>query len=170
VIIVLVEKQHDVFKRKGNDLIMEYKIPLVQALTGYSFSIKHLDGRTLVVQSTKGDVITPNEIRKIEGEGMPIYKNPMKKGDLYVVMSVEFPKPGFIKSDKQLQQLKAALPEGTVATPAPSMITDDMEIVHLKTVTDKDQPGRTNGRRGEVYDDDESDDSRGGRRVQCAQQ
>jgi DnaJ family protein A protein 2 len=59
VVFVVVEKKHDLFKRNGNDLYMEVTIPLVEALAGFTFTIKHLDDRVLLVKSEKGDVITP---------------------------------------------------------------------------------------------------------------
>ena len=41
---------------------------------------------------TKFQVITkPKEVRKFEGEGMPLYHS-NEKGDLYVIFEVVFPK------------------------------------------------------------------------------
>jgi len=37
-------KKHPTFTRKGADLFIEKKISLLEALTGYNFEIKHLDG------------------------------------------------------------------------------------------------------------------------------
>ena len=59
IIFVIVEKKHDLFKRNGNDLYMEQNIPLVEALCGFTTYVKHLDERVLIVNSGKGDVITP---------------------------------------------------------------------------------------------------------------
>jgi DnaJ-class molecular chaperone len=58
IIFLLVEKKHDLFRRNGNDLLMETEIPLIEALAGFSFVIKHLDGREILIKSAKGDVIT----------------------------------------------------------------------------------------------------------------
>ena len=45
VILVLQQKEHATFKRKGNDLFVEKEISLTEALCGYQFVIQHLDGR-----------------------------------------------------------------------------------------------------------------------------
>jgi len=41
VVVVLQQKDHDVFERKGADLYMRKHISLVEALTGFSFPIHH---------------------------------------------------------------------------------------------------------------------------------
>jgi len=61
IAFVLVEKKHDIFKRNGNDLYMEATIPLLEALGGYTFTIKQLDDRILLIKSEKGDIITPGK-------------------------------------------------------------------------------------------------------------
>merc|ERR1712093_11888 len=59
VIFVLNEQAHKVFKRKGADLYVEKTISLVEALCGFEMEVEHLDGRTLIVRSLPGEVITP---------------------------------------------------------------------------------------------------------------
>lgn len=59
VIFVLNEQPHAVFKRRGADLYIEKTISLVEALCGFEMEISHLDGRTLIVKSNPGDVISP---------------------------------------------------------------------------------------------------------------
>jgi len=36
---------HQLFKRKGADLLIEKEISLLEALTGVDFVLKHLDGK-----------------------------------------------------------------------------------------------------------------------------
>jgi len=172
IIFILVEKKHDTFRRNGNDLYMEYSLPLIEALAGTSFTVKHLDDRQLLVKVEKGDIITPGEVRVIPGEGMPQYKQPFTKGSLYVKMNVEFPKPGSLK-DQQIQQLEKILP----GRRAPPKETDDMERVILGKLTQHEQTQQQQGRGGsgggrhEAYDDDDHEhDGPQGQRVQCAQQ
>jgi DnaJ family protein A protein 2 len=167
IVFVVNEKKHDVFKRSGNDLIMEYNVQLIEALAGFSITIKHLDDRVLYLQSPKGDVIKQGDIRMIPNEGMPQYKNPFNKGNLYIQFNVEFPKPGSL-TDKKLQQLEAILPP---RKPVPKL-TEEMEQHELKPYEPSQQKGGRRGRGGEAYheDDDEDEDHHGGQRVQCAQQ
>jgi DnaJ-class molecular chaperone len=62
VIIVLQQKEHEVFTRRGDDLFMSKTIGLTEALCGFQFVVKQLDGRDLVVTSEPGQVIRPGEI------------------------------------------------------------------------------------------------------------
>lgn len=166
IIFVLTEKKHEVFKRNGNDLIMEYKIPLIEALCGFSFTIKHLDDRVLFVRSEKGDIIKPNDVRMIPEEGMPTHKRPFEKGNLYIQFSVIFPEHGSL-TDKQIQGLEAILPG---RKPAPT-ITDSMEEVTLVQGSQQQkQKGQRGSRKGEAYEEDDEDEgAQQGSRVQCAQ-
>lgn len=54
VIIVLDQKDHGVFQRRGHDLIMKMKIQLSEALCGFKKTIKTLDDRILVITSKPG--------------------------------------------------------------------------------------------------------------------
>jgi len=163
IIFVLSEKKHDIFKRNGNDLFIEQSIPLSEALAGTTFVFKHLDGRQIYVKTEKGDVITPGEIKVISNEGMPHYRSPYTKGELYIKFNVEFPKKGHLK-DKQLNQLLQLLP----TRPAP-ILTDDMEQVSLQPVNEYQKQQQQRGHAHEE-DDEDQENGAGGTRVQCAQQ
>ena len=71
IIIVIEEKPHHFFTRKGTDLYCTMKLDLVTALCGGQFHIQQLDGRTLVVNIVQGEVIKPGAIKAISHEGMP---------------------------------------------------------------------------------------------------
>src|SRR5690606_37998804 len=100
--LVLQQKEHDVFRRDGDDLIMEKKIPLVEALCGTKFTVPHLDGRTLVVTSKPGEVIRPGSVKFIENEGMPRHRDPFTKGKLLIKFEIEFPQDGSL-NDKAIK-------------------------------------------------------------------
>lgn len=90
LIIVIKQKNHDGgFQRKGADLFLEKEIDLVEALTGTSFWIKHLDGQ--YKNLTYDGVINPKTILKVEEEGMPYQDNISQFGDLYVSFLINFP-------------------------------------------------------------------------------
>merc|ERR1712214_38913 len=91
IIIVLDEKAHDRFKRSGQDLIMKMDISLTEALTGMKKTIKTLDDRTLVIQTVRGEVIKTGDVKQIQGEGMPQYRNPFEKGRMILQFNVVFP-------------------------------------------------------------------------------
>lgn len=71
IVIIIEEKPHDFFTRKGTDLFCTVKLDLQTALCGGQFHIKHLDDRTLVVNILPGEVIKPGMIKAITHEGMP---------------------------------------------------------------------------------------------------
>ncbi|KAH0756796.1 hypothetical protein KY290_020289 [Solanum tuberosum] len=89
LIFVIDEKPHDVFKRDGNDLVINQKISLVDALAGKTINLTALDGRELTIPIT--DVVKPGHEQKIPNEGMPISKEPGKKGNLRIKFEVKFP-------------------------------------------------------------------------------
>jgi len=165
IVFQLIEKKHDRFKRQGNDLILEVTIQLIEALGGLNLVVPHLDDRTLLVQTTPDEVISPGDIRVIEGEGMPQHKNPELHGKMYVKFTVQFPKSGSIKPD-QIKALEKILPAR-----ADVKITKEMEKVKLEKPSFNEKPGARGERRQEAYDEDEDDEQQGGRSgVQCAQQ
>lgn len=59
VVFVLQQKEHPKFKRKGDDLFVEHTLSLSEALCGFQFVLKHLDGRQLLIKSKTGEVVKP---------------------------------------------------------------------------------------------------------------
>lgn len=59
VIIVLQEKPHELFKRKGNNLYLKHTITLTEALCGFTMVVPHLDGRNLLIRNPPGQVLEP---------------------------------------------------------------------------------------------------------------
>ncbi|CAA7051044.1 unnamed protein product [Microthlaspi erraticum] len=89
LVFIVDEKPHAVFKRDGNDIVVTQKIPLVEALTGYTAQVTTLDGRTITAPVSS--VISPTYEEVVKGEGMPIPKDPSRKGNLRIKFSVMFP-------------------------------------------------------------------------------
>ncbi|KAL0900577.1 hypothetical protein Bca101_084538 [Brassica carinata] len=89
LVFIVDEKPHAVFKRDGNDVVITQKIPLVEALTGYTAQVTTLDGRTLTVPVN--NVISPSYEEVVKGEGMPIPKDSSMKGNLRIKFSIKFP-------------------------------------------------------------------------------
>ncbi|KAK9276010.1 hypothetical protein L1049_005541 [Liquidambar formosana] len=86
---VIDEKAHAVFKRDGNDLVINQRISLLEALTGKTLNVTSLDGRNLTIPVT--DIVRPGHEVVIPNEGMPISKDPKKKGNLRIKFDVKFP-------------------------------------------------------------------------------
>lgn len=166
VVFVLQCKKHHQFLRKGDDLLMEHKVKLVEALCGATFVINHLDDRKLVVKTQPGMLIRPGDVKTIEDEGMPMHKNPFVKGKLYIKFDVEFPEDGVISPEARALLVKAlpAAPVVPAHSEAEEVVLRDADIANLGR-------GGHGGRSGATHEDDEDDEEgRGGQRVQCAQQ
>lgn len=109
VIVVLALQSHPTFELNGINLFMVHKLTLTEALCGFALPLKHLDGREMIVRKKPEEVIVPNSIKRIKGEGMPVYRNPFEKGDLYIQFQVEFPEPYFT-SEAKLKELEKIFP------------------------------------------------------------
>ncbi|KAI7736003.1 hypothetical protein M8C21_023865 [Ambrosia artemisiifolia] len=89
IIFVVDEKPHDVFTREGNDLVVNQELSLLEALTGKTIELTTLDGRNLAIPVT--DMVKPGDELTIANEGMPISKEPRKKGNLRIKFDVRYP-------------------------------------------------------------------------------
>lgn len=160
VIFVVQEKEHDIFKRKGADLVIPMELQLSEALCGFVRTITHMDGRILKIESKAGEVYKPDDVRVISGEGMPHHGNPFTKGRLFILFKVVFPAtmaPGAITA------LKAVLPKGKSVT-----LTGEEEECNI-TPVDLSQFGQGSEGRGasmEAFDEDEGGQG-GQQKVQC---
>jgi len=165
VILVVKAKPHDLFTRKGDDLIMKQKVTLNEALCGFSNTFEHLDGRTIVVKMPPNKVIKPESIYQVVGEGMPI-KGSMERGKLYIVFEVVFPENHFLTEDgfKQLEALLPARPKESLPTSG-----DHVEEVSLAEYDARKHQHARNARREAYHDDDSDDEGHGGPQgMQCA--
>ena len=54
--------------------MIEKEISLFEALTGVDFVLTHLDGRKIRIKNAPGEVIKPDDIKTVEGHGMPYHK------------------------------------------------------------------------------------------------
>jgi DnaJ family protein A protein 2 len=97
-------KPHAYFQLRGYDLTLKKDITLVEAISGFEFQVKHLDGRTIKVKNDpSGTIVKPGDVQIIRNEGMPTGNS---KGDLYIVFDVKFPKSKFVPVEN-LQKLES---------------------------------------------------------------
>ncbi|XP_041055236.1 dnaJ homolog subfamily B member 13 isoform X3 [Carcharodon carcharias] len=89
IIFVVKEKPHQWFCREENDLIFCAQISLAKALTGHTVEIETLDGRFLSIPIN--DIVHPRYTKVVPGEGMPLSKNPLQKGNLVIQFNIQFP-------------------------------------------------------------------------------
>ena len=165
---IVQEKEHSLFKRKGADLLITKTLSLNEALCGFEFVVKHLDGREIVIKSKPGEVIKPETngsapyVKIVSGEGMPSHGNPFVHGNLYVLFRVEFPADNEL-SDDTINILKAALPN-------PCMEVDyDQETAEIFNLDEADVKNFGKGGAPSQSDAYDSDEEGGGQNVQCQQ-
>lgn len=89
LVFVIDEKPHSVFKRDGNDLIMNHRVTLAEAIGGTTVDLTTLDKRTLSI--AVNDIVSPGYELVVSREGMPITKEPANRGDLRIRFEVKFP-------------------------------------------------------------------------------
>eukprot|EP01006_Ploeotia_vitrea_P041543 TRINITY_DN66546_c11_g7_i2.p2 TRINITY_DN66546_c11_g7~~TRINITY_DN66546_c11_g7_i2.p2 ORF type:complete len:419 (+),score=266.62 TRINITY_DN66546_c11_g7_i2:295-1551(+) len=154
VIVVLQQKEHEVFTRDNNHLFMKKSITLVEALCGFEFPIEHLDGRVLLVKSEDGQIIKPGSFQVIRDEGMPKHKNPYVKGDLYIEFEVVFPKNGELAANtrKLLQKILPAPEQKDMDT-----LPDDHEQVSVQEVDIESERQQYQRDAREAYEEDDDD-------------
>lgn len=158
VIVVLKQEEHNTFTRKESNLIFEKDISLNDALCGADFYVEQLDGRMLHVRSPPGTVITPGLLKSIPNEGMPIWKNPMERGFMFVKFSVKFPEH---LSPDQINLLERVLgPRTRLPVPPAHAEVDEVHMIDFDREHVK-QPQAN----GTAYDEDDDEQPR----VQCAQ-
>lgn len=110
-------------------------------------------------------------MKAVKDEGMPTFKNPFVHGNLFLVLTIEFPDS---LSPENQQAISKLLPP---PLNAPKFKDDDHDV-EVHTVVDMDPVQSYNANKvnmqagGEAYDDDEEEGGGGGRPggVQCQQQ
>ncbi|KAJ4799254.1 DnaJ protein [Rhynchospora pubera] len=91
LVIYISEKKHSVFKRSGNDLVLKTEVPLVCALTGWTFSFRLLNGEKMSCMFND-EIIYPGYEKVFKGYGMPLAGEKGKRGDLRIKFLIVFPK------------------------------------------------------------------------------
>jgi len=162
IVFVVQEEPHELFKRSGDDLIMEKDILLIDALTGYSFKINHLDERPIVVEIKPGDIVKPGDIKECPGLGMPVYTRPYEFGSLFVKFNVVF--PNTLTKD-QVNGLKS------IFSPSPVPIVDEnTEKVVAKPFDPERMRQRKEEQQNRHRDEDSDERNQEGIRSGCTPQ
>jgi DnaJ family protein A protein 2 len=173
IIFELSEADHSVFKRAGDDLHADLNITLSEALTGFNrVVLLHLDGRGIQinVKQPSGKVLRPDEVIKVQGEGMPVKRSDIK-GDLYLSIKIEFPKDGWLKDQADVDRVRAVLPVPPEKKYKVGETPDVVDEVSFERVENLEGFGAGSGdprAAAAQWEDDDDDDEGGG--PQCAQQ
>lgn len=167
IVFILEEVEHPTFRRAGADLTAPMEITLAESLCGFSrVVIKHLDGRGVHINhpQPKGRVLKPSQVIKVAGEGMPYKKSDMK-GDLYLVVRIQFPEDGWLDDDSLIPKLQELLPK-----PGKPILADTVDEVEYDETASMDGfgAGSDDARGGAAWVDEDDDEDDG--TPQCAQQ
>lgn len=103
IIFVIDEKPHSKFKREGNNLHHKASITLQTALCGGLVEIPHINGHTENLP-LRG-VVGPDSEDVLQGRGMPVSRQPGKRGDLLVNYNITFPNTISDSDKKQLANI-----------------------------------------------------------------
>lgn len=162
VVIVVEEKPHPRFKRRGDDLIAEIEVDLLTALAGGTIPIEHLDDRAIMATVKPGEVIKPGSIKIIPNQGMPSYRH-HEPGDMIVSIRVAF--PDSLPPDA-VPALESVLPR----RPAPPQFAVNIHVEEVELEDATDRQTRTAHRSNGAEGMDEDDETGGQPHVQCANQ
>eukprot|EP00493_Phyllostaurus_siculus_P026591 UN26936 len=95
VIVIFSVKQHKIYTRLQADLAMAKEITLTEALLGFSFRIRSINGEDWLKITNKPNHVTqPAEVIRIEGQGLPQKGNRNTRGALFVRFTVVLPRDG----------------------------------------------------------------------------
>lgn len=154
-------KKHKEFIRKGADLAIIKHISLLEALTGVTMEINHLDNHKHIIATAPGEILSNGEFKTVQKLGMPFFKDGMSYGNLIIEFLVDFPKKNFFdkaKIDKLASILGMDIEKPDPKTKKNAKILEDFNEADLN-------PNPEGG------EEEEEEQHQGGRQeVRCAQQ
>jgi DnaJ family protein A protein 2 len=139
VVVKFEGKQHERFQRRGIHLFYKLKISLLQALSGFTAYVEHLDGSFVEIKSDK--VVKPGDVMVLEELGFPVsygQRRGIDSGHLYVEFDIVFPTQqelDAVKSKKIniVNELSKVLPNvkyEAVSRPKPNVSADQIHSPH----------------------------------------
>jgi DnaJ-class molecular chaperone len=93
----------NLYQRRGLDLIVNQRISLKDALCGFSFEHKHINGKAYTLNNNNGNIIQPGYNKVIANMGLTRDDH---TGNLILVFNVEFPQ---ILTPDQIKVLRETL-------------------------------------------------------------
>lgn len=97
--INILVQNNTAFKRCGLDLILEKNITLKEALCGFSFELKYINGKSYTLNNNKGSIVPPDYKKVYSDMGL---KRGEHKGNMIINFHVEFPEK---LTNEQIEQL-----------------------------------------------------------------
>lgn len=91
------------FKRNGLDLIFEKHISLKDALCGFSFQLKHVNGKTYTINNSSGSIVIPEYQKVMPNMGL---ERDSHIGNLIIHFHIDFPDK---LNESQIERLREIL-------------------------------------------------------------
>lgn len=94
-------KKHPIFRKEGNDLIMDLKVKLSDALLGAKYAIKTLDGE-ITLKIPEG--VKHGQFLKIAGKGVPFDRG--RRGNILARVDILIPEKLSREAKKKIEDLR----------------------------------------------------------------
>lgn len=94
LVITIHVKEHEIFKRDGDDLLITRKISLVESLIGSYVSIPHFSG-DFIFDTRPYTVIDPRKFYEVSGKGMN------ERSKLKIQFDIQYPTIKFVQSVRE---------------------------------------------------------------------
>ena len=145
VVVSIDIEEHECFVRDGNNLLTEYEVSISDCYKPV-FYIKHLNGQLIKVTGDPVDFFNEDdELKKVQGLGMPLLGEPGKFGDLFI--RFKFTNETKTLTDEQFELVKTLFPP---KLKLPELGSEEVVEKHFEMVTESDL---------EFLEDSDSDDS-----------
>lgn len=99
--IKIYVKTHPIFKKSGNNLVMDLNVKLSDALLGGEYTVKTLDG-DINLKIPSG--VSFGEVLRVKNKGVPYDKN--RRGDIFVNVKITLPKKLSKDAKKNIEDLR----------------------------------------------------------------
>ncbi|MEK7253461.1 MAG: J domain-containing protein [Bacteroidota bacterium] len=103
LLLTLRVSPHPLFRREGDNLLLEKQVDLFTAVLGGKVEAPTLSGN---VQMNIPKGIAPGSTLRLKGKGMPNYENPERHGDLLVKINVRLPKNLSPEQERLFERLR----------------------------------------------------------------
>jgi DnaJ-class molecular chaperone len=100
-LFIKVENTTD-FKRNGLNLILEKKVSLKEALCGFVFELKHINGKSYTINNNPGSIVTPAYFKSIPNMGLT---RDGHTGNLVITFEVVFPETLDLEKIAKLKEI-----------------------------------------------------------------
>mmetsp|Transcript_10784 Transcript_10784/g.16157 ORF Transcript_10784/g.16157 Transcript_10784/m.16157 type:complete len:208 (-) Transcript_10784:58-681(-) len=139
-IITIMVRKHPHFTRKGGNLHTLRNLTLYEALVGFKFDIRTLDGRLLRIHSEPGEITAHGSAKKILREGLVLPNTGSgRRGDLVIHFKVSWPSNQWHLRKEETDMIGEALKRLVPPPAQPTASSDQVKTVYLENYQTKEK-------------------------------